>query len=80
MNEELKIFLERIRQSELKYMYSFDIGDISFGVETDRYQWVNKVLEEKCSIEDMISYFEYNYPKDEKTFISYLKELAVKLD
>jgi hypothetical protein len=56
-------------------MHSHDVDDIAFGIQTDRYTWVCKVLQGECSVEIMIEYFERNYPNDERAFIDYLKEL-----
>jgi len=76
MNDKLLEFLETLKKTELKYMHSLEVDDPAFGVETDRFSWCKKVLENRCSIDDMIAYFEKYYPNDEKPFVLKLKELV----
>lgn len=75
MNKELTELLERIRKSELQYIYSHDINDPIFGIKTDRLVWSEKVLSNEETIQRMIGYFEEVYPNDEKKLIDALKEL-----
>lgn len=65
-----------IKKVELKWMYQYDIEDPSFGLETDKYVWVNKVLTGRANVAEMINYFEKYYPNDERNFIDKLKELS----
>ncbi len=76
MNEELKLFLERMIKSELKWMYHYDIDSEMFGIETDRYSYAKRVLDGDTAIENMISHFERFYPNDEADLIHHLKFLA----
>ena len=78
MNAKLITFLNKTIKQELKYMYSLDIEDETFGVETERYQWCKNVIDGNNSINNMILYYEKYYPKEENYFIDYIKELNVQ--
>lgn len=69
MTKKLYEFLDTVKRSELKFMYSYDIDDDQFGIETDRYIWCKKVLEGTATIDDLLTYFIKHYAKHEKTFI-----------
>lgn len=78
MNKNLVVYLQTCRKIELKWMYHFEVEDLDFGMETDKYRMVTNTLEGYTQIDQLIEYFERYYSDTERIFIDTIKKLMTE--